>query len=140
MIKFSELIMRYQLTMPTLLLIPMLMTTKCDHTLKNQTDVIVTYSNHADAEPKPIQVETKTEIQIIIPETPVTEKMRDSTEGNEERDSDEVVFVPNEKEVERNEDYLMNSPRIRVEDFMARRTVDDVMNNGHVRVETGEKV
>lgn len=132
--------MLYQLIIPPMLLIPILMSTNGNHTSKTEKDVIVTYSNHAEAEPKAEQkeVETKTEIQIIIPEK-LMERKKASEEKNQETDSNEVVFVPNEREVERNEDYLVNNP-VRIEDYMARRTVDDVMDNGHVRVETGEKL
>ncbi|XP_063835965.1 uncharacterized protein LOC135085139 [Ostrinia nubilalis] len=108
------------------------------HTPKNNSDVIVTYAGHAEAnvetkfEPKPIPEKPETtstteHVKIMIPESYTAE-----TTPFFEDDTESVVFVPNEKPVFRNDDY--RADRMSIGDIVMRKSVGDILSDKNIRV------
>ncbi|KAL0808842.1 hypothetical protein ABMA28_012513 [Loxostege sticticalis] len=100
------------------------------HIAKNNTDVIVTYSGHAEAndEPKFVPKPTTTTTEKVVVQeyyaTETTKFYEDETEG--------VVFVPNDKPDVRNYDY--HDDRVRIDDLVSKRRIGDLINDKNVRV------
>ncbi|KAG6462273.1 hypothetical protein O3G_MSEX013154 [Manduca sexta] len=114
---------------PAVLVPVLIINTKC-HTANN-SDVIVINSGHADVVDQPQNIinepkttETTENTKLMIPETTTTEAEIEATE--------DVVFVPNEKEVQRNFD----DDKMKIGDILYRKTVGDIMNDRNVRIET----
>lgn len=152
--------MRLQILTLTILTV----TSESSHQNKNNTDVIVTYSGHAEAIDPPKVKKTGTEypttvLKILIPESyaTMTTLPEEKTEG--------VVFVPHVKEDRGNrgyndrtsredrgnredrsrEDRGNREVRVRINDYMERdyeekKTISDVINSKKVEEEPGEYV
>ncbi|CAG9790518.1 unnamed protein product [Diatraea saccharalis] len=125
----------------------MVITIYC-HTPKNNSDVIVTYSGHAEAlNPAPIlkpsTVEPETTRKEIATEFIYTTQFKYSkrTTPFYDEDTDSVVFVPNEKPIYRNRDTDFmehDDDRMSIKDVLTKgKSINDVLNDKRIIIETG---
>ncbi|XP_052748437.1 uncharacterized protein LOC128200134 [Galleria mellonella] len=103
------------------------------HTPNNNSDVIITYSGHAEAnvesprdmaKPKTITIEKNN----LIPKSFLT--TIDYTE------TDDVLFVPNEKKVHRIDEEFKDPNVMNIGDVVMKKTVGDVLGDKGINVET----
>ncbi|CAK1592501.1 unnamed protein product [Parnassius mnemosyne] len=112
------------------------------HTPINSSDLIVTYEGHSEVEnAKPVSLakhdtpETGVGNEMFKVEPKLTKPVvTDTTEAYLEAKED-VVFIPNEKPVQRNEDYLYDREEVKMKDLLTSR-VSDVLSDKKVSVET----
>ncbi|KAJ0184201.1 hypothetical protein K1T71_000624 [Dendrolimus kikuchii] len=122
------------------------------HVPKNNSDVIVTYSGHAEANFEPekyfqnttlksiitsttSQITTNKErIKIFVPEYIINRAM--STTDYPFTEEDDVVFIPNEKAaIPRYGDEFPSRNKMRIEDLM-KKSVGDIINDQNIRIES----
>ncbi|XP_045509129.1 uncharacterized protein LOC123704728 [Colias croceus] len=112
--------------------------TLSSHIDKNNSDVIVTYTGHSEVKDSIPQAIHKHEENVHSDlEKPKQNEDRDTDMNERERDKqsdptegNDVVFIPNDKEVIRNEDYK----NVGVKDMIGETNIDGIMR--HVKVDT----
>ncbi|KPJ00398.1 hypothetical protein RR46_06988 [Papilio xuthus] len=98
------------------------------HTPKNNSDVYITYQEHSELGNDKI-LEAK---QDDIDKNKITPKTQtDAVTENYEPTFEDIVFVPNEKPIIRNED-LINNEEIKIDDLMNRKYLNNVMEERKV--------
>ncbi|XP_013163282.1 PREDICTED: uncharacterized protein LOC106114566 [Papilio xuthus] len=99
-----------------------------NHTPKNNSDVYITYQEHSELGNDKILEAKKDDIDKnkIKPKT-----QTDAVTENYEPTFEDIVFVPNEKPIIRNED-LINNEEIKIDDLMNRKYLNNVMEERKV--------
>ncbi|XP_059050339.1 uncharacterized protein LOC131845310 [Achroia grisella] len=102
------------------------------HTPKNDSDVLITYSGHAEAINEPINVlsqnsmDTSDYIKLSQPQSYMT---------TVNTAPDDIVFIPNEKEIQRN-DQVNEKNVMNIGDYMVNKNVDDVLEGKGINFDT----
>ncbi|CAG5044956.1 unnamed protein product [Parnassius apollo] len=112
------------------------------HTSTNTSDVIITYEGHSEVEnAKPMSVskqdtpETGAGNEVVKFEPKLTKPLVSDTTETYPEATEDVIFIPNEKPVLRNEDYLYDREEVAMKDLLTSRA-SDVLSDKKVNVET----